>query len=665
MENCLPAGSAAVPDASHQAVNQRDAGSTRVTAHNGSVVNTPNFTGIHATRDANLTVTVNNTYVQSSARTDETNAAAPNLQGNIQECRDELKEYLQNKTKDLFQGTKESGSSTLLSLKASGLEELHLSRNTLQDSGMELLSDGLKSPNCQLQKLSLRDCKITREGCRSLARALVSNPSHLRELDLSQNKIHLVDQPHSEPITPPLKEHLNPVQPSEMNPHKKNIYNNALKVYRYIDDDQELDPLSEVLSKCSLETLRLCECGIPEKPLKRLASALSSNPSHLKNLDLSKTSFGSQSFSLLLDFLKHPDCQLQTLCLFKANLKTECAAALASALNLSHLTELDLGGNDLGDAGMIEFAALLEDPNCKVATLRLAGCRVTESGCAALASSLKSNPAHLRVLDLARNNFKDTGVENLSDYLAEPLCQLKVLNLQCCTLTAACCRCLSLALGCCSALKELDLSYNTLMDQGVKLLCDWLRKPQCKLEILRLSWCTESSSTGSEPAGSLWCFLCQDSWVKECRMETSITNGQAMVPHKSQYAVTQKDAGNLTVAAQSGGVVNTPQLIGVRVKGDLTINTCVQSPAKREALSPKNKDEALGRLVPVFKLSKKALLSDCNLTDRCCECISSVLHLRSSVLEELDLSRNELQDSGMRLLSDGLKDPNCKLQRLG
>ncbi|XP_044199226.1 NACHT, LRR and PYD domains-containing protein 12-like isoform X5 [Thunnus albacares] len=75
-------------------------------------------------------------------------------------------------------------------------------------------------------------------------------------------------------------------------------------------------------------------------------------------------------------------------------------------------------------------------------------------------------------------------------------------------------------------------------------------------------------------------------------------------------------------------------------------------------------NEVLERMLPVLKASKKALLGDCNLTDRCCEFISSVLSFKSSSLEELDLSSNQLQDSGIKLLSDGLKNPNCKLQRL-
>ncbi|KAL0153569.1 hypothetical protein M9458_051183, partial [Cirrhinus mrigala] len=97
-----------------------------------------------------------------------------------------------NCTKALFAGCSlidEDCKIVASSLQSSNsvLRELDLSNNDLQDSGVELLCDGLKSPKCQLQILRLSGCMVTEEGCGYLSSALSSNPSHLRELDLSYN----------------------------------------------------------------------------------------------------------------------------------------------------------------------------------------------------------------------------------------------------------------------------------------------------------------------------------------------------------------------------------------------------------------------------------------------------------------------------------------------
>ncbi|XP_031612321.1 NLR family CARD domain-containing protein 3-like isoform X1 [Oreochromis aureus] len=73
-------------------------------------------------------------------------------------------------------------------------------------------------------------------------------------------------------------------------------------------------------------------------------------------------------------------------------------------------------------------------------------------------------------------------------------------------------------------------------------------------------------------------------------------------------------------------------------------------------------EEGLQRLLPVIKESKVALLKECNLTEKCCEMLSTVLF--SSCLKELDLSDNDLQDKGVKLLLDGLGNTACQLEKL-
>ncbi|XP_050994877.1 LOW QUALITY PROTEIN: NACHT, LRR and PYD domains-containing protein 3-like [Labeo rohita] len=293
------------------------------------------------------------------------------------------------------------------------------------------------------RSVQLSDCGVTDEGCAALTSALRSNPSHLTQLDLSENEL---------------------------------------------GDSVKL--LSDVLQNphCKLEKLWLSYCGVTDEGCAALTSALRSNPSHLTELNLSYNKLGD-SMKLLSDVLQNPHCKLEKLGLSDCGVTDEGCAALTSALrsNPSHLTQLNLSGNKLGDSVKL-LSDPLEDPHCKLEKLWLNNCGVTDEGCAALISALRSNPSHLRELNMSENELGDS-VKLLSKVLEDPCCKLETLWLSNCGVTDGGCAALTSALRSNpSYLTQLNLSYNNLGD-SLKLLSDVLQNPHCKLETLRLYKC--------------------------------------------------------------------------------------------------------------------------------------------------------------------------------
>ncbi|XP_048883050.1 uncharacterized protein LOC125749639 isoform X24 [Brienomyrus brachyistius] len=207
-----------------------------------------------------------------------------------------------------------------------------------------------------------------------------------------------------------------------------------------------------------LNSGRLSAEGLSPAQYSALAFVLLMSDEELDVFDMKKFVRSDKEHWRLLPVVKTSKTALLNGC----NLTEKCCEALASALrsNSSALRELDLSDNDLSDhvlsdndpnvyhqqilklmlmfhrqigklgknSGVKLLSAGLGDSHCKLEILRLSGCRVREEGCSSLASALRSNPSHLRELDLSYNHPGDSGVKLLSAVLEDPSCKLEKLN---------------------------------------------------------------------------------------------------------------------------------------------------------------------------------------------------------------------------------------------
>ncbi|XP_056122752.1 NLR family CARD domain-containing protein 3-like isoform X5 [Rhinichthys klamathensis goyatoka] len=117
-------------------------------------------------------------------------------------------------------------------------------------------------------------------------------------------------------------------------------------------------------------SVQLRNCGVTDEGFAALTSALRSNPEHLRDLNLSFNKIG-ESVNLLSDVLQNPHCKLEILWLWDCGVTDEGFAALTSALrsNPEHLRELDLTGNNIGHSGLKLLSELKDDPHYKLKTL--------------------------------------------------------------------------------------------------------------------------------------------------------------------------------------------------------------------------------------------------------------------------------------------------------
>uniref|UniRef100_A0A3P9DJ00 NACHT LRR and PYD domain-containing protein n=1 Tax=Maylandia zebra TaxID=106582 RepID=A0A3P9DJ00_9CICH len=315
-------------------------------------------------------------------------------------------------------------------------------------------------------------------------------------------------------------------------------------------------------------------------------------------------------------------------------------------------SEEDLDVFDLQKYSASEKALLRLLPVVKASNKALlSGCNLSERSCDALSSVLNSQSSSLKELDLSNNDLRDSGVKLLSAALQSPHCTLETLSRR----PSTCCSGLQSPGGAVTATQSVGCSACAVVGEAeVKVNVKTMKSVHCSLHLSLLKDCDLSEISCDYLAAAL---KSNPSYPRVLDLSGTYKNLQDS--GVKQLCVLLENPQCRFETLRSVTCFSCAEMNMMINKYEITLNLVYQN---KMGNGGRNRDKG-GRMDNNMGISME-ILSHCDLSERSCEALASGLSSQTSNLRQLDLSNINLKDSGVKLLSEGLKSPRCTLETL-
>ncbi|KAJ2615249.1 hypothetical protein H4S08_001323 [Coemansia sp. RSA 1365] len=329
---------------------------------------------------------------------------------------------------------------------------LHIANLLIDDVAARVLSIIILSEKCRCRHLQLLRCSFTDSGQKILFSALSMMAEPLTLLRTSHSAESACTQQKA-PCASPSAANIDDLA-------LMGLY--SLELSQMGITDKRCAWLSNVLEvQPYLQTLNLCDNLIGVAGIRQIIAALARGCHALKTLNLSGNTLRSPGVHLLTQYLIKTGRSLEALDISSNEISLAGARDIAHALNIENdlsLKSLNLDMNQL-EANGCELLSRALAHNTVLELLVLSRNNIFDNGCQLLFESLGGNTA-LQTLDIGGNFITHIGARSIQVYLQKrqtnDLLENRVYGLQ-------------------SGLRTLDISNNSIGDEGIAALCQGLQ----------------------------------------------------------------------------------------------------------------------------------------------------------------------------------------------